>query len=54
MVALNVNTATKVLGGSISFGSLEFAVNSTGGLRYVPDFDPNQAFCFESLEFMAY
>jgi hypothetical protein len=53
MAALNVNTAAGVLGVSIRFGSLEFAINSTGGLRYVPSFNPDQAIRFGSLEFVA-
>jgi hypothetical protein len=38
---------------SVRFEDLEFASGCAGGLRYVPNFCPNQAIHFGSLEFVA-
>ena len=53
MAAPSVNTAVEVLRDSIRFGSLKFAANSAGGLRYVPNFNPDQVIRFGSLQFIA-
>jgi hypothetical protein len=53
IVALSVNMAAGVLEGSIHFGSLEFIINNTDGLRYVPSFNLDQAIRFGSLQFVA-
>jgi hypothetical protein len=52
MTALDVNAVAGSIGGSIRFGSLEFAVGCNGEQR-APHFSPDRIICFGNLEFMA-
>jgi hypothetical protein len=52
MMALDVNVVAGFVGGSIRFGSLEFAVSWNGEQR-APHFSPDRIICFGNLEFVA-